>query len=75
MSRARAALIERVAGAWRDRDPFGTIKSSPVWHDLDDEGRAEAYRISVELRRLEAAADPDGLSSTAHAVLARIYNP
>ena len=40
--------------------------------DLTPEGREEAYRLSVQLRALEAALDPQGRSSTVRAVLARL---
>lgn len=68
----REILIERVTGAWRPRDLDGGIRSHPAWHDLDDGGRDEAHRITTRVRAMEAALDPDGLSSTAKAVLARI---
>ena len=68
----REALIEAVAAAYRARDAHGAVQSHPAWHDLDDEGRREAFELSLSLRALEAALDPEGLSSTAHAVLARI---
>jgi hypothetical protein len=60
-------LVEQVASAWRPRrDGVG---SHPAWHDLDEAGREDAHRVAVALRRIEAALDPDGLSSTARAVL------
>ncbi len=65
------ALIEEVAGAWRPRDPR-QLRFHPYWHDLSEEARVEAYDRARENRALEAALDPDGLSSTARAVLARI---
>jgi hypothetical protein len=68
----RAELIEAVAAAYRGRDPHGAIQSHPAWHDLDDDGRREAFELAVKLRAVEAALDPDGLSATARAVLARI---
>ncbi|MCC6552109.1 MAG: hypothetical protein IT372_03680 [Polyangiaceae bacterium] len=68
----RERLIEAAAGAYRDRDPHGAIRSHPAWHDLDDAGREEAFELARRLRAMEAALDPDGLSSTARAVLARI---
>jgi len=68
----RAALIEAAAGAYRARDPLGAIRSHPAWHDLDEAGREEAFERARSLRALEAALDPDGLSATARAVLARI---
>ena len=69
----RAALIEQAAGAFRDRDPRdGRAQPHPAWRDLDDAGRVEAFDAASAARRLEAALAPDGLSTTARAVLARI---
>lgn len=66
------ALIEQVVGAFRERDADGNIKFSPAWHDLDDAERQQAFEETQRQRRLEAALDPEGLSSTARAILARI---
>jgi hypothetical protein len=68
----REALIEALTGAYRGRDPHGAISSHPAFHDLDDAGRIEAFEAAERLRRMEAALDPEGLSTTARAVLARI---
>jgi hypothetical protein len=68
----RATLVERAASAWRPRRPDGGVGAHPAWHDLDADGRREAYEAARLARRLEAALDPEGLSSTARAVLARI---
>lgn len=68
----REALIEALAGAYRARDPHGTVTSHPAFHDLDDAGRIEAFEAAQRLRKMEAAIDPEGLSTTARAVLARI---
>jgi hypothetical protein len=64
-------LVEEVAGAYRPpaRD---TLRDHPAWHDLDAAARARAYELARVNRRIEAALDPDGLSTTARAVLARI---
>ncbi|MFO0552661.1 MAG: hypothetical protein U0271_29995 [Polyangiaceae bacterium] len=62
-------LIERAASAHRDRDPRGQIVASPAFHDLDEEGRLAAYAAAVELRRLEAALDPEGQNTTVRAIL------
>ncbi|MBA2541448.1 MAG: hypothetical protein H0V17_17535 [Deltaproteobacteria bacterium] len=64
-------LIEQVAGAYRPR-ARDELRYHPAWHDLDEAGRERAYELARSLRTLEAALDPDGLSTTAHAVLARI---
>jgi len=71
-ARIREALIEAAAGAWRPVRPGGAVGSHPAWHDLDAGGREAAYRAAVTARRMEAALDADGLSSTVRAVLARI---
>jgi hypothetical protein len=67
----RERLIEEAAGAWRPRGDEG-VHPHPAWADLDAAGRREVYELARTQRRLEAALDPQGLSSTAHAVLARI---
>lgn len=71
MSDERDALIEQVAGAFRERIR-AEIRSHPGWYDLDDEGRIAAWERALATRDLEAALDPEGLSSTARAVLSRI---
>jgi hypothetical protein len=64
-------LIEQVAGAYRP--PSATeLQYHKAWHDLDAQGRRRAYELARATRPLEAALDPDGLSTTAHAVLARL---
>jgi hypothetical protein len=68
----RETLVEQVAGAFRSRDPHGRILAHPAWHDLDDAGREEAFEVAAKLREMEAALDPEGLSTTARAVLERI---
>ena len=67
----QALVIEEVAGAHRpaSRDE---LRYHPAWHDLDADARRRAYELARALRPLEAALDPDGLSTTARAVLARI---
>lgn len=67
----RERLIEEAASAWRPRGP-DALRPHPAWADLDAAGRLEAYELACVLRRLEAALDAAGLSSTARAVLARI---
>lgn len=68
----RETLIEQAAAAYRARDPHGRVLASPAFHDLDEPGREEAFDLATRLRRLEAALDGEGLSTTARAVLARI---
>jgi hypothetical protein len=68
----REALVEQAAAAFRARDPHGRVLAHPAFYDLDEAGRAEAFALATRLRALEAALDPEGLSTTARAVLARI---
>lgn len=67
----RERLIEEAASAWRPRGDEG-VRPHPAWADLDAAGRRQAYELGRTQRRLEAALDAEGLSSTARAVLARI---
>lgn len=75
MSDDRESLIEAAASPFRETTAEGHIQSAPAWHDLDEEGRREAFERSVVDRRLAAALDPSGLSPTARAVLQRIKAP
>jgi hypothetical protein len=68
----RARLVEEVASAHRPADPRGVRRASPAFADLDDDGRREAYEVGAAMRALEAALDPEGLSTTARAVLRAI---
>lgn len=68
----RDDLIEQAAGAWRPTTLDAGVGWLPAWHDLDADDRREAFSRATVMRRLEAALDPDGLSTTAKAVLARI---
>ena len=65
------ALVEQVAGAYRPR-PREELRYLPAWHDLGEAGRVRAFEIARAMRKVEAALDADGMSSTARAVLARI---
>ena len=67
----REALLEEAAGAWRPRGVEGG-RPHPAWADLDAAGRLEVYELTRVLRRLEAALDQEGLSTTVRAVLSRI---
>ena len=71
-SRERDALVEEAATAFRPRSPDGTIRPHPAFLDLDPAGRAEAHARALAARALEAALDPEGLSTTARAILARL---
>jgi hypothetical protein len=64
-------LIEELAGA--HRPPHRSeVPAHPRFLDVSPEARETAYRLACELRPLEAALDPEGLSTTARAVLARL---
>jgi len=65
-------LLEQVTSAHRERGVDGAVRSHPAWHDLDEAGREAAFDATVELRKLEAALDPQGQSSTIRALLSRI---
>lgn len=71
----RETLIEQVVGAFRERTVTGGIGAAPAWHDLDAADREAAFDAALVQRRLEAAADPEGLTTTAKAVLGRIRRP
>lgn len=69
----RDRLVEQAASAWRGRDPRdGRAMTHPAWLDLDADGRRQAFAVAEQQRALEAAIDPEGLSTTARAILARI---
>ncbi len=72
MTRDEELLVEQAITAWRPRDLHGAVRGHPAWHDLDADGRRDVYSSTVLSRAMEAAADPEGLSGTGHAVLARI---
>lgn len=65
-------LISHALSSYRARDAEGHILPDPAWMDLDGDGREAAFDAALALRKAEAAIDPQHLSSTARAVLARI---
>ena len=65
-------LIEAATGAYRERDSYGRLRPSPAWADLAPAQRRELFDRQLVARLLEQAVDPQGLSSTARAVLDRI---
>jgi hypothetical protein len=67
----RKALIEEAASAWRSTTEEGA-QAHPAWEQLDEAGRIEAFEIAQALRKMEAALDPDSLSTTGRIVLERV---
>ncbi len=65
-------LIEQVTSAHRERALDGRVKSHPAWHDLDADGRRDAFKATLLSRKLEAALSPLGQSTTVSAVLSRL---
>jgi hypothetical protein len=68
----RAALIEAVTSAHRERDAHGRVLGHRSFYDLDADARREAFEQTRVSRALEAALDAEGLTTTARAVLGRI---
>jgi hypothetical protein len=68
----RERLIEEATSAHRTTDPGGAILPHPAWCDLAPDDRRLVYEETVRQRDLEAALDPEGLTTTVRAVLARI---
>jgi hypothetical protein len=68
----RERLIEEVVSAHRAADPRGGHRPSPAFADLDEAGRQEAFERTLASRALEAALDPEGLSTTARLLLLRV---
>ncbi len=71
-AREREASLEAVASAHRAVDVDGRISAAPDFWDLSAEDRELAHQRGSQLRRLEAAMDPEGLSCTGQRVLAMI---
>lgn len=65
-------LVEQVASAYRPPSTDDELRYHKAWHDLDAAARVRAFDLASALRPVEAALDPEGLSTTARAVLARI---
>jgi len=68
----RDLLIEEAASAFRERNAWGRILPSPSWLDLPAEERDALFARQLESRLIEQALDPNGLSTTARAVLERL---
>jgi hypothetical protein len=70
--RERDALIEEALTAWRPRAPDGSLLPHPAWADLAEPDRVRVFDETLRARSLERLLDPNGLSTTARAVLGRI---
>lgn len=66
------SLIEQLTSAHRERNQRGEIQFARAFHDLEPDARRRAFDAALQQRALEAALDPEGLSSTARAVLSRL---
>jgi hypothetical protein len=66
------ALIEQLLSAHRERSSSGEVRFAPAFHDLSANAREQAFALTCAQRSLEAAGDPEELSTTARAVLARL---
>lgn len=64
--------FEQALSAWRSRGPEGELRFHPAWADLDAAERERLFDETARLRRLEAALDRQGLSTTGLAVLGRV---
>jgi len=54
MNDDRERLLEEATTAWRAGGDTG-LTYHPAWHDLDEEGRREAFERTALLRALESA--------------------
>lgn len=70
--REKDVLVESCITAFRERDSEGRLMPPAAWWDLPPEALDELYERQALARGLERALDPEGLSATARAVLARI---
>ena len=66
--------IEEALTAWRPRSPDGRILPHPAWADLSPASREVLFDEAMRLRAFEQALDPEGISPTCRAVLARIFS-
>jgi hypothetical protein len=72
MTPEQELLLEQVTSAFREEDVDGRLLGGPAFYDLPVDLRVVAHDEIARLRKMEAALDPGGLSTTARAVLERI---
>lgn len=65
-------LLEAALSPHRPPGADGQLRFHPAFFDLDVAGREQLFAQGLRQRRLEALADPAGLSATARAVLRAI---
>ncbi len=68
----REVLIERCVTAHRVVDPRGARVHAASFYDLPEDGRLEVYEQTLKQRRIEAALQDKGRSTTVLAVLRAI---
>lgn len=66
------SVLEQATTAFRPLGPSGEVAAHPAFWDLDEAGREMLGEVVERQRVMEAALDPEGLSTTARAVLARL---
>jgi hypothetical protein len=68
----REALIERCVTAHRVVDPRGARLHAAAFYDLPEDDRLEVFEQTLKQRRIEAALQENGRSTTVLAVLRAI---
>jgi hypothetical protein len=66
------SLLEMAASPYRESDATGRVLPAAAWFDLSLEDRERLFDLQAESRLLERALDPEGMSGTGSAVMARI---
>jgi len=64
--------LEMAASPFRESDATGRVLPAAAWFDLSPGERERLFDLQAESRALERAIDPEGLSGTGRAVVARI---
>jgi hypothetical protein len=65
-------LLEMAASPFRESDVTGRVLPAPAWLDLSPDDRERLFDLQAGSRLLERALDPEGLSGTGKAVVARV---
>jgi hypothetical protein len=72
--REHDALLEAALTAHRERDAAGRLVPPPAWWDLEPEKLDELFEAQLLAREIERRSDSAGMSGTARAVLARLWD-